>query len=155
MRGSITSRKRSAGRVVASGAVEVGHFASEHRGEIATGVAIGVCLTPGVDLVGCGLASAAAYGVRASQRVQDKGFNNSLGENAADLIVSALSFGLVATPFAVGTGEAGAGLSSAFGVSRQFGEEMWSGLSPWARAFIKGNSVLPDALMLLADILAC
>ena len=60
----------------------VNSFALAHRGTIATAAAIGVCLTPGVDIVGCGAAAALALSARVEQRIQEEGFQKSLAANS-------------------------------------------------------------------------
>jgi RHS repeat-associated protein len=80
--------------------------------------AIGACLAPGVGWVTCGIVSTVALAARIGQRIQQQGFQGSLGPNGADLGLSVATFGLLGTPAAVGLGEAPDWLLAAFGVTR-------------------------------------
>jgi hypothetical protein len=95
----------------------VDSFASAHRGTITTAAAIGVCLTPGVDIVGCGAAAALALSVRVEQRIQEEGFQKSLAANSLDIVTTAFAFELVGLPGAVALGEVPPAIANDFGVS--------------------------------------
>lgn len=75
-------------------------FVSKHRGTIATIGAAGLCLTPGVNVVACGVAQAAAFAVRADQRIRKHGGYRHGGvrrtwrRNFADGLLTYLSFGV-------------------------------------------------------------
>jgi hypothetical protein len=83
------------GYEVATDAVDdTADFAWRNRGTIATIGAAGTCLIPAVGLAGCGYAAAAAFGVRAEQRIDEHGFSNSLGANLTDGALTYLTFAL-------------------------------------------------------------
>lgn len=73
-----------------------GSWAMRNRGEILTGVAVGVCFGSGG--LGCGAALAVAWGAKSSQRIERYGFRRSLGANIADGVLTAGTLGLVRAP---------------------------------------------------------
>lgn len=104
--GTVGDAVGSAAGTVSNAAADVGGFLARNRGTLATLGAIGVCLTPGIDLVGCGFASAGAYALRAQQRIEKYGFRGSLGVNGADLAIGLVTLGTIGAAGAVGLGEA-------------------------------------------------
>ena len=72
---------------VAHGFSDAYHFAVNNRGTLLTLGAIFVCAS-GVGTAFCGGALAAAYIVRAQQRVEDYGFKRSLDANIADGVMT-------------------------------------------------------------------
>src|SRR5262249_32244019 len=74
-----------------------GNWVNAHRGEIATVGATLVCVAPGVDLVGCGLAQATAWLVRGSQREATESYGTAFKYNMLDLLITGGAFA-VTTP---------------------------------------------------------
>lgn len=62
----------------------VGNWVWEHRGAIATGIAVGACLVPGAGWAVCAGAQALAFAVRTSETVEEKGFDAGRNEIIAD-----------------------------------------------------------------------
>ena len=71
-----------------------GEAAWDNRGTIATIAAAGGCFVPGVGWGVCAGISAAAYAVRAQQRVERDGLSNSLRSNLVDGGLTYLTIGL-------------------------------------------------------------
>jgi RHS repeat-associated protein len=88
----------------------VGKKAWKHRDKIANGLAVGFCVSS--SGLGCGVAMAVAYGVRAEMRVEKQGVRGSLGVNIADGVLTGATFGLVRAPgkFAILNELGGSGL---------------------------------------------
>ncbi len=79
---------------IKSWAKKAGSWAWQNRGTIATVVATAGCLVPAVGLAACGLMQAAAFGFRASQRIEKDGFRKSLRANVADAVFTTVTFSL-------------------------------------------------------------
>lgn len=74
--GKVVHAAKEGGEALGTAAVDTGEFVWENRGTIATGIAIGGCLAPGVGLAVCGGLAATAFLARSSQRIEDRGFSN-------------------------------------------------------------------------------
>jgi hypothetical protein len=109
-----------------------------NRGLVVSLGAVAACLAPVVGLIGCGIATAFAFGVRAQQRGRS-GFE----ADAVDLLVTAGSFGLVNIPTSLGIGEAPAGLYSLLGRSKADADLDLSQVAKWV---LKVHGSTPDLL---------
>lgn len=101
---SATGAVGDAASWVGDKAAAAGSWAWQHRDTIATIAAIGTCLIPAVGLVGCAVAGALAFGVRAECRVEREGFSKSLTANLADGGLTYLTLGLGGAFEAAGEG---------------------------------------------------
>jgi RHS repeat-associated protein len=127
----------SGGRVVS--------WVADNPGLVATIGAIGVCLIPAVGLVGCGIATGLAFGVRAYERIDEYGFKESLLPNAVDGFLTYATFGMVS---AVGSAAAGKGGALAAG---EVG--LMTGAPAWQHAMAKAGYAMPDVLGLVGTLL--
>jgi len=90
---------------ISQAAGDVGAFTAHHYGDILTGAAVATVFIPGVDLVDIAIVGGVALTARIANRSTNDGSapwsSENLGPNLADSIVTAGSFGLIATPISV------------------------------------------------------
>ena len=75
---------------------DIREFVTQHYDTIGTLIGVAACLSPAAVVCAAGLAI--GFPARATKRIQDQGFNNSLGENVSDLTLTVATFGLVRLP---------------------------------------------------------
>jgi hypothetical protein len=121
-----------------SEASDLSRWLVHNRGLVVSLGAVAACLAPVVGLIGCGVATAFAFGVRAEQRGRS-GFE----ADAVDLLVTAGSFGLVDIPASFGIGEAPSGLYSLLGISKANADIDLSQVAKWV---LKVHGSTPDLL---------
>ncbi|MET7426033.1 RHS repeat-associated core domain-containing protein [Dactylosporangium sp. NPDC005555] len=85
------------GRKCAKGlgwACATGKWVVKNRGTVATIAATATCLVPAIGWAACAGAQAAAYGIRAQQRIQKDGWRGSARENVRDGVWTAATLGI-------------------------------------------------------------
>lgn len=115
-------------------------WVAENPGTAATIVGVGVCVVG--TLGACGGAAAGAFAVRATERIVDNGFRDSLGANLADAGITYATFGLVSAPASLGlTRGGGAAIPGLLGA----GERGIMASSPfWQQALSRFLAATPD-----------
>lgn len=114
-------------------------WAEKHSQLLADLGAIGICLAPGVDLVGCGIATAIAFG----GRVAGRGISREAAlADAVDFLETSATLGLVDLPTSIAAGDAPGAVYRALGVSKS---DVTLNQSQLAKQILKLHATSPDA----------